>query len=795
MHKRFSILFAAFLFWPIFAQELTLDTIMDDPVWMGKIPDNPRLSPKGDRLYFQVPREHPLPDEWMRLDLSSGEVGPATVADRPFMFADGPYAQSDVKIYEVAGDLWIARGDGARLPLISRGQPLTFVRFAGKNRFVYREGTDLFLFDLAGGGVIQLTNLAFRDEPKEDKETYLAAEEKKLIEHVANLHAREAFDESRRDDGRRIGSLVKPKQVLLGKGWSLGGFFGTGGRHTVTIDAGLKYTALIAAPDNEGEETKYAEFINKEGDVKAQRARPRVAHVTKTWKLGVWNREDETLRWVDFSGLPEIATDRLAEIKDALPEEDKAFLPKASEEPRPVMILSDGFQPGGGPLLVSVFSRDSKDRWHVLVDPETLELTVVDHHYDSAWTSYLLRNIGFMDNVFGSAFWRPDGRRVMFVSDQSGYQHLYAHDPAKKKTVQLTQGEYEIFSPTVAPDGKHWLLHANKVHPGELHLYRMPLDGGPMTALTVAPGHHGAAISEDGKVFAELFSTSNQPPVLRVKRGAEPWRTVYDGRSDAFKAIDWVEPEVLTYRNRDGKDVYARLYKPEKPNGAGVVFVHGAGYLQNAHKGWSTYFREYMFHNLLMREGFTVLDPDFQASAGYGRDWRTAIYRHMGDKDLNDVLDGADFLVKAQGVDKDRLGVYGGSYGGFITLMAMFTAPEAFRCGAALRPVTDWAYYNHWYTSRILNTPEVDPIAYRRSSPIYFADGLEGRLLIAHGMVDSNVHFQDSVRLAQRLMELGKKDWELRGYPVEPHGFRTAAGWRDEYGRIHELFHEVLLPR
>ena len=151
-----------------------------------------------------------------------------------------------------------------------------------------------------------------------------------------------------------------------------------------------------------------------------------------------------------------------------------------------------------------------------------------------------------------------------------------------------------------------------------------------------------------------------------------------------------------------------------------------------------------MFNNLLASRGYVVLDPDYRASAGYGRDWRTAIYRHMGGKDLDDVVDGAKFLVDTQKVNPKRIGVYGGSYGGFITLMAMFTTPDVFAAGAALRPVTDWTHYNHGYTSNILNEPQNDAEAYRQSSPIYFADGLKGALLICHGMVDTNVLFQDT---------------------------------------------------
>lgn len=182
-----------------------------------------------------------------------------------------------------------------------------------------------------------------------------------------------------------------------------------------------------------------------------------------------------------------------------------------------------------------------------------------------------------------------------------------------------------------------------------------------------------------------------------------------------------------------------------------------------------------------------VLDMDYRASSGYGRDWRAAIYRHMGGKDLEDNVDGAKWLV-TQGADPKRIGIYGGSYGGFITLMAMFTTPDVFAAGAALRPVTDWAHYNHGYTSNILNLPHKDEEAYRKSSPIYFADGLKGALLICHGMVDTNVFFQDSVRLIQRLIELHKDNWSIAPYPVEDHAFLQPSSWADEYKRIFQLF-------
>jgi dipeptidyl aminopeptidase/acylaminoacyl peptidase len=322
----------------------------------------------------------------------------------------------------------------------------------------------------------------------------------------------------------------------------------------------------------------------------------------------------------------------------------------------------------------------------------------------------------------------------------------------------------------------------------------MPVEGGIRTQITSMVGSNHVEISPDETMLAILYSSANTPWEIYLqenKPGVKSQRATFS-TTDEFKSYPWREPELITYTARDGEKVYARLYRPEKPNGAGVIFVHGAGYLQNAHKGWSYYFREYMFHNLLADRGYTVLDPDYRASAGYGRDWRTAIYRHMGGKDLEDVVDGAKFLVERYGVDAKRLGVYGGSYGGFITLMAMFTTPEVFAAGAALRPVTDWAHYQHPYTSNILNAPPADTLAYRRSSPIYFAEGLKGALLICHGMVDVNVHFQDTVRLTQRLIELGKGNWETAMYPMEDHGFREPSSWTDEYKRILKLFEEKL---
>jgi len=210
--------------------------------------------------------------------------------------------------------------------------------------------------------------------------------------------------------------------------------------------------------------------------------------------------------------------------------------------------------------------------------------------------------------------------------------------------------------------------------------------------------------------------------------------------------------------------------------------------MQNVHLRYPYYFREQMFNNWLVRHGYVVLDMDYRASQGYGRDWRTAIYRQMGHPELEDLLDGKKWLVEQASVDSKRVGVYGGSYGGFMTLMALFRAPGEFAAGAALRPVTDWMQYEHNYTSAILNDPQIDPAAYARSSPIEYADGLRDPLLICHGVIDDNVLFEDSMRLYQRLIELHKDDFTISPYPMDRHAFTNADSWLDEYKRIYRLF-------
>jgi dipeptidyl aminopeptidase/acylaminoacyl peptidase len=535
------------------------------------------------------------------------------------------------------------------------------------------------------------------------------------------------------------------------------------------------------------------DFVTSSGYTEDINTRTKVGDAQATYESFVYDISRDTtyaLQLKDIAGINEKPAYLLDKDTKASTAKEPATK-VAKQEMREAVVFGPIWSDNGKHAVVVAKAADNKDRWILKMDPATGKLSTLDRQRDEAWISG--PGIGFGAGDIG---WMPDNEHVWFQSEESGYSHLYTVNVNNGNKKALTSGKFEVSGPQLSKDKKTWYFTANKTHPGEKHFYRMPLQGGELTQLTTGTGAHEVTLSPDEKTLAIRYSYSNKPWELFVqdnKKGAKP-RQVTESLTAEFKGYNWRDPEVITYKASDGVDVYARLYRPEKPvaNGPAVVFVHGAGYLQNAHKWWSTYFREYMFHNFLADNGYTVLDIDYRGSAGYGRDVRTGIYQFMGGKDLSDHVDGAKLLVDKYNVDPKRIGIYGGSYGGFITLMAMFTEPDVFAAGAALRSVTDWAHYNHGYTSNILNVPQLDSLAYAKSSPIYYAEGLKGALLICHGMIDTNVHFQDVVRLTQRLIELGKDNWELAVYPVEDHGFTEPASWTDEYKRIYKLFEENL---
>ena len=775
---------------------LTVELITQDPAtWIGDWPDAPFWTDRGDRVYFAWNPQGALPDDSLfAADPAGGAapepVGAAARRALPPRY-DGLWADrlayspdATARVFERDGDLYRYDIAADRLHRLTRTTARERdPRFSPDGRrVVFREGDALYAIEPGAGAVRQLTDLRPGRAPEKaassDQDAFLRDQQRRLL----GVIARGALQDSLRTAARERDELARglPPTHYVGDA-RIGG---------LALDPTERFVAFTLSPRGERPTTSMTAYVTASGYAEEITARAKVGAARTTAALYVQDLARDTVVAVELGGLPgRYAASDVA--REAGREADSS---------RVAYALMPDWSPDGRHAVVEVRTVDNKDRWLARLDPETGALDVLDHQRDEAWIAG--PGISWWGGRSAGG-WLPDGRRYWFQSEATGWSHLYTVDAETGERAQLTAGAWEVHDPQITRDGAAWVFGSSEASAAERHLYRMPLAGGARTRLTARPGLHDGALAPDGARLAVLHSRAHRPPEVLVVPAAgdapaRPATELTDSRTDAWRAYPWLDAEVVGIPASDGARVPARIYRPEDlgaaPNGAAVLFVHGAGYLQNAHRGWSSYFREYQFHHLLAERGYVVLDLDFRASAGYGRDWRTAVHRHMGGRDLQDYVDASRWLGETRGIAPERVAIYGGSYGGFLTLMALFTEPEHFGGGAALRSVTDWAHYNDTYTRNILGTPTDDPEAFRRSSPIEHADGLEDPLLMTHGLVDDNVQPQDVFRLSQRLIELGKRDWELALAPVEPHGYREPSSWADKLARILELIESSVGP-
>lgn len=763
--------------------ELSVPSIMRGPELVGSPPAAVRWTDDSRWIYFRwKPGGRPWHEQAALYRVPASGGTPERLSDEAadslgVLLAGGDVSPDERRrVVAYDGDLWLI--DRRTLDV----RRLTRTRAAESSPVFGRDGrtiyfvleNNVFSMALDGGAVRQLTDIRAGSAPQEreaeGQRRFLEEQQKELFEHVRREVERREEMRQRREarEARSIKTAYISREERV---------------QSIAPEPGGRYAVVhVSKPARDARNTIVPDYVTASGYTEDIDARSKVGDAQSEARLGLADLSTGEVRWLELGTATAAAqpADSAARGRDA--------------KPRLASARFIGWNRDGTLGLISAVGYDFKDQWLHVLDAATGQVRIVAHDHDDAWIGGPCPDW----TSFGCAGWMPDGKTVYFLSERDGFSHLYTVAAAGGEPRQLTSGQWEVQSVSISPDRRYFYLTTSEGSPFEQHFWRAELDGSRRTRITTQPGQHDVEVSPDGRRLAVVHSYSNRPPELYVaenRPGAE-LRRVTTSPTEEWRSFGWIDPEIIWFDARDGVKVPARIYRPRdlgaQPHGGAVIFVHGAGYLHNVHKGWSTYYREYMFHHLLASRGFTVLDIDYRGSAGYGRDWRTAIYRHMGGKDLTDQVDGIRYLVQNEGVDPERVGIYGGSYGGFITLMALFTEPKSFAAGAALRAVTDWAHYNHWYTQRILNQPQDDTLAYRRSSPIYFAEGLEDPLLIAHGMVDTNVHFQDVVRLAQRLIELGKTGWEMAVYPVENHGFVEPSSWTDEYRRILELFERHL---
>lgn len=761
---------------------LTIDNIMRGPGLYGYEPSEVRWSGDSERLYFKWKQasDPQIKDadtyvvnrdgsELRKLPEAEAKLAPpasgATTLDkkRTVYSRDG-----DIFLYDAA--------TGQTRQLTKTAEAETNPQFTRDGRRVaFTRANNLYVISLDSAELDELTDIrlpgsqppasvgggrggrggrpvAGTEEKKgTDSQEALKKEERELLSVIRERATKREEDEAR----KKRENPRKPFELAAGQTIA-----------SLRLSPDEKFViASVREAGKDDKTTVVPNYVTESGYTEEIPSRDKVGDNQSKMRLAVLSVESGEVKWADH-GQKVAGSDAARDVQLAQP------------------VWSDD----GTKAVLLARAADNKDRWILALDETTGKTRVVAHDHDDAWLD------GPGANTLG---WMKGDREIYFQSERTGYSHLYVAPFEGGEPRALTSGKWEVDSVALSRDKSRFFLTTSEADPGEHNVYEMSADGGARTRLTSLPGGHNCVLSPDDRWFADIYSYTNKPPELYVQEahGGAAAKKLTSSPAADFWEYPWRDVPIVTFPARDGATLRARLYKPAnfQRGGPAVVFVHGAGYLQNVHRWWaSSYEHEYLFHHLLMERGYVVIDVDYRGSAGYGRDWRTGIYRHMGGKDLDDNVDAARWLVSAQGVDPTRIGIYGGSYGGFITLMAMFTEPDVFAAGAALRPVTNWANYNHPYTSNILNLPQKDEEAYRQSSPIYFAQGLKGALLICHGMADTNVHFQDTAELVQKLIELRKENWQLAVYPVENHGFVQPSSWADEYKRILELFEKNL---
>lgn len=774
---------------------LTVQKIMRDPKWMGTSPDNYRWSADSKTIYFDWNPEVKDKSQPYKVSISSQKTMKADSAE----IEDGTvinYVYNKDKslgLLEKGGDVYLTNIKAKKeTRLTNTLERESNARFLYNNDVVYQRADNVYRLNLATGELTQLTNFVkgkaemsipagrnnARSSGASQQDMWLKNDQTALFDIVKKRNAETGNRAGGRGRGFGMsGDNTKPRII---KAIQVGDDFMAG----LTVSPDGKYVSYRLIKQAAGNKnTIVPNYVTASGYTEDINGRTKVGEALSTSTTYVFDVEKDSVYAVGVAQIPGIKDlpDYVKDYPKQLEERTK------KNEDRKVNLNVVNWNENGSFAVITGRAQDNKDFWILKLDPVTGKLTLIDRQRDEAWVGGpgINRDVKWIDNS-----------RFYYQSEATGYSHLYTYNVSTGEKKQLTSGKWEVRQVQLSKDKSTFYISGNKEHPGITHFYKLGVNGGELVQITTMKGGNEVTLSPDEKWLAINHSYMDKPWELYIqanKPGAKAVK-ITKSTSAEFDSYQWRQPDLVSFKNRYGDDVYARVYpsKNPHPNKPAVVFVHGAGYLQNVHFWWSQYFREYMFNNLLADNGYTVIDIDYTASSGYGRNHRTGIYRHMGGKDLTDQVDGVKMLVEKYGVNPKNVGLYGGSYGGFITLMGLFNEPEVFRAGAALRSVTDWAHYNHGYTSNILNEPISDPNAYKKSSPIYFADKLKGDLVMLHGMVDVNVHFQDIVRLSQRFIELGKDNWELAVYPVEYHGFVEPSSWTDEYKRIFKLFETTL---
>lgn len=422
----------------------------------------------------------------------------------------------------------------------------------------------------------------------------------------------------------------------------------------------------------------------------------------------------------------------------------------------------------GGDLLAEIENRAQSKLDLVRFDPKTGERTVLLSESSDIWINLhgafrpLEKGTGEAEGGF------------LWASESTGFRHLQLHAADGTKIRDLTSGEWMVDSVAALDEDGGWVyFHGTKDGPVHKHLYRVALAGGDVERLTEGDGSHSGPVSTKKGVFVDEHSTLAAPPTIQLRKidGGEVAQTLEVPADPRVASLSLTPPRLVTLESRDGVELHGAIYEPPPDAKAKapypvLVSVYGGPHAQRVTSSWGMTVD--MRAQFYASQGYLVFKLDNRGSARRGLSFEGALRHDMGNIEVADQVDGVAWLVKEGLADPKRVGIYGWSYGGYMSAMALARAPQTFHAAVAGAPVTHWDGYDTHYTERYMGTPEGNPKGYEDSAVMTHLPQMTGELMIVHGLIDENVHFRHAARLIQALISAGK-DHELLMFPDERH--------------------------
>jgi dipeptidyl-peptidase-4 len=394
-------------------------------------------------------------------------------------------------------------------------------------------------------------------------------------------------------------------------------------------------------------------------------------------------------------------------------------------------------------------------------------------------------------NVSDDLLFLKDGKRFLWSSERSGYRHLYVYDVSGKQLAQLTKGDWEVAAVDGVDEAKGLVYFtATEKSPLQRQLYRVALDASGFARLTREEGTHAAVFAPNATAFIDTFSNTAAPPRQDLCR-ADGSRIAAINENKVSELADYhLSPtEFLSMKTHDGVQLNASIIKPPdfdpQKKYPVLVYTYGGPHAQVVRNAWGG--ATFLWHQLMAQRGYIVFALDNRGSTGRGHAFETPVHFRLGAQELSDQRDGVAYLKTLPYVEASRIGIWGWSYGGHMTLHAMFEAGDDFKVGFAGGPVTDWRYYDSIYTERYMGLPQKNKMSYEESSPVKNAGHLKGKLLIAHGTGDDNVHFANTLAVMNDLIDAGKYV-EVLAFPGRGHGVSDPPARRVLMQRVTQFF-------